>query len=157
MAYIENWSTSKHDLICCCISYCVSSQRLCSSRYSSLQFIRIKHVQFDHLNFPLITNKCPFCFCNTGLVGLSISYALALTSTQIFLSRWYCNLLNCITSVERIKQFMTIPPEPPLIIENNRPPTSWPPKGEIKLQKLKVKILTKFLCLTIKLTFGQSR
>ncbi|KAL8122791.1 hypothetical protein AgCh_010969 [Apium graveolens] len=81
----------------------------------------------------------PTGYIAPGLVGLSISYALGLTSTQVFLSRWYCNLLNCITSIERIKQFMKIPPEPPSVIENNRPPTSWPSKGEIKLQNLKLR------------------
>lgn len=34
---------------------------------------------------------------------------------------------------------MNIPPEPPAIIQNNRPPASWPSKGEIKLQELKIK------------------
>ncbi|KAL1814377.1 ABC transporter C family member 8-like isoform X2 [Daucus carota subsp. sativus] len=81
----------------------------------------------------------PTGYIPPGLVGLSLSYALALTSTQVFLIRWYCNLSNYIISVERIKQFMNIPPEPPAIIENNRPPGSWPSKGEIKLQELKIK------------------
>lgn len=85
-----------------------------------------------------------FLFSITGLVGLSLSYALALAGTQVFLIRWYCNLSNYIISVERIKQFMDIPAEPAAIIENNRPPPSWPFKGEVKLQELKVRILTTF-------------
>ncbi|RVX17087.1 ABC transporter C family member 8 [Vitis vinifera] len=71
--------------------------------------------------------------------GLSLSYALALTGSQVFLSRWYCNLSNYIVSVERIKQFMRIPPEPPAIVEGKRPPSSWPSKGRIELQNLKIK------------------
>ncbi|XP_050380978.1 ABC transporter C family member 8 [Argentina anserina] len=74
-----------------------------------------------------------------GLVGLSLSYALTLTMTQIFVIRWYCNLSNYIISVERIKQFMQIPPEPPAIIEDKRPPSSWPTKGRIELHSLKIK------------------
>lgn len=81
----------------------------------------------------------PTGYVAPGLVGLSLSYALALTSNQVFLIRWYCNLSNYIISVERIKQFMNIQSEPPAIIENNRPPDSWPSKGEIKLQELKIK------------------
>ncbi|TXG68646.1 hypothetical protein EZV62_003581 [Acer yangbiense] len=73
-----------------------------------------------------------------GLVGLSLSYAFSLTGTQVFLNRWYCNLSNYIISVERIKQFMNIPPEPPAIVEDNRPPSSWPSKGRIELQELKI-------------------
>ncbi|XWS18872.1 hypothetical protein CRYUN_Cryun32bG0082200 [Craigia yunnanensis] len=74
-----------------------------------------------------------------GLVGLSLSYALSLTGTQIFASRWYCNLSNYLISVERIKQFMHIPAEPPATIEDNRPPSFWPPKGRIELQELKIR------------------
>ncbi|CAB4272422.1 unnamed protein product [Prunus armeniaca] len=74
-----------------------------------------------------------------GLVGLSLSYALSLTATQIFVTRWYCNLSNYIISVERIKQFMQISPEPPAIVEDKRPPSSWPSKGRIELYSLKIK------------------
>ncbi|XP_050231387.1 ABC transporter C family member 8 isoform X2 [Mercurialis annua] len=74
-----------------------------------------------------------------GLVGLSLSYALSLTSNTVFMSRWYCNLANYIISVERIKQFMHIPPEPPAILENSRPPSSWPFQGRIELQELKIR------------------
>ncbi|GKC33687.1 multidrug resistance-associated protein 6, partial [Tanacetum coccineum] len=62
------------------------------------------------------------------LVGLSLSYALTLTGTKVFLTRWYCSLANYVVSVERIKEFMHIPPEPPAIVENNIPPSSWPSK-----------------------------
>ncbi|KAL3511701.1 hypothetical protein ACH5RR_024418 [Cinchona calisaya] len=74
-----------------------------------------------------------------GLVGLSLSYAFALTNTQVFLSRWYSSLVNYIISVERIKQFMHITPEPPAIVEDRRPPSSWPPKGRIELVDLKIR------------------
>lgn len=74
-----------------------------------------------------------------GFVGLSLSYALSLTSTQVFLARWYCSLANYIISVERIKQFMHIPPEPPAIVHEKRPPTSWPSKGRIELHDLKIR------------------
>ncbi|GJW80256.1 ABC transporter C family member 8-like protein isoform X1 [Tanacetum coccineum] len=73
------------------------------------------------------------------LVGLSLSYALVLTSTQVFFTRWYCSLANYIVSVERIKQFMNTPPEPPKIIENNRPSSSWPSKGRIDFEDLKLR------------------
>ncbi|KAI3900073.1 hypothetical protein MKW98_000973 [Papaver atlanticum] len=76
---------------------------------------------------------------NPGFVGLSLSYALALTGTQVFLTRWYCNLANYIISVERIKQFMHIPSEPPAIVDDKRPPPSWPSKGRIDLEDLKIR------------------
>ncbi|CAN8270346.1 unnamed protein product [Cochlearia groenlandica] len=74
-----------------------------------------------------------------GLVGLSLSYALTLTSTQVFLTRWYCTLSNSIISVERIKQYMNLPEEPPAIVDDKRPPSSWPSNGTIHLQELKIR------------------
>lgn len=71
-------------------------------------------------------------------MGLSLSYALTLTTSQVFLTRWFCNLDNHIISVERIKQYMNIPSEPPAIVEGNRPPPSWPSEGHIDLQDLQV-------------------
>ncbi|XP_039117615.1 ABC transporter C family member 8-like [Dioscorea cayenensis subsp. rotundata] len=74
-----------------------------------------------------------------GLVGLALSYALTLTTSQVYLTRWYCNLDNHIISVERIIQYMHISSEPPAILESNRPPFSWPSKGRIDLQDLQIK------------------
>ncbi|CAN1785887.1 ABC transporter C family member 8 [Linum perenne] len=51
----------------------------------------------------------------------------------------HCNLANYIVSVERIKQFMHIQPEPPAIVEDKRPPSSWPQNGRIELQQLKIR------------------
>ena len=105
---------------------------------------------FCHLHQLILTSFCggistllqalySFFSCfHSGLVGLSLSYALALTNTQVFLSRWYSNLANYVISAERIKQFMCIPPEPPAIVEDNRPSSSWPTKGRIELLDLKV-------------------
>ncbi|TKY64385.1 ABC transporter C family member 8 [Spatholobus suberectus] len=73
-----------------------------------------------------------------GLVGLSLSYALSLTKTLLYFTNWSVNLSKFIISVERIKQFMQIPQEPPKILEDKRPPSSWPSKGRIKFQALKV-------------------
>ncbi|XP_071742425.1 ABC transporter C family member 8-like isoform X2 [Rutidosis leptorrhynchoides] len=81
----------------------------------------------------------PKGFVPSGLVGLSLSYALTLSGTQVFFTRWYCSLDNYVISVERIKQFMHISPEPPAIVDNNRPPSSWPSKGTIQFQNLKLR------------------
>ncbi|KAI4329166.1 hypothetical protein L6164_021459 [Bauhinia variegata] len=74
-----------------------------------------------------------------GLVGLSLSYALSIAKTKVYCVQWCCNLENYIISVERIKQFMLIPEEPPKIVEDKRPPSSWPSGGRIELQNLKVR------------------
>ncbi|CAI9114290.1 OLC1v1014975C1 [Oldenlandia corymbosa var. corymbosa] len=87
--------------------------------------------------FLLISN--PKQFVAPGLVGLSLSYAFTLPAVQIFFSRWYSNLVNYYISVERIKQFMHIPPEPPAIVEDSRPPPSWPSHGRIELLELNIR------------------
>ncbi|XP_044478814.1 ABC transporter C family member 8-like [Mangifera indica] len=102
--------------------------------------LRIEAIQ----NFTLFTAAfllvlIPKGYVAPGLVGLSLSYALSLTGTQVFMSRWYCYLANYIISVERIKQFMHLPPEPPAIVEDKRPPSSWPFKGRIELQELQIR------------------
>ncbi|KAJ4717920.1 ABC transporter C family member 8-like [Melia azedarach] len=102
--------------------------------------LRIEALQnFTLFTAALLLVLIPRGYVAPGLVGLSLSYALSLTSTQVFLSRWYCYLANYIISVERIKQFMHIPPEPPAILKDKRPPTSWPFKGRIELQELKIR------------------
>ncbi|KAL3598279.1 hypothetical protein D5086_006197 [Populus alba] len=50
---------------------------------------------------------------------------------QVIMTRYHCNSSNYIVSVERIKQFMHIPPESPATVEDMRPPPSWPPHGRI--------------------------
>ncbi|KAG2625123.1 hypothetical protein PVAP13_3KG195427 [Panicum virgatum] len=74
-----------------------------------------------------------------GFLGLCLSYALTLSSAQVFLTRFYSYLENYIVSVERIKQFMHLPAEPPAVISDSRPPPSWPSEGRIDLQNLRVK------------------
>ncbi|KAL1147633.1 hypothetical protein V6Z11_A10G068300 [Gossypium hirsutum] len=74
-----------------------------------------------------------------GLAGLSLSYAFSITSTQVFWSRWHCNLSNYMISVERIKQFMCIPSGPPATIDDKMPSPSWPSAGRIELQELKIR------------------
>lgn len=85
-------------------------------------------------------------FSFAGLVGLSFSYALGLTSAQVFMIRLYSSLCNYIISVERIKQFMHIQPESPAILEDNRPPISWPSRGRIEFHELKVRRLIDLVC-----------
>ncbi|KAL7247993.1 hypothetical protein ACSBR2_002820 [Camellia fascicularis] len=95
-------------------------------------------------NLTLITDALllvllPQGYLDSGLMGLSLSYALTLSTFQVIMSRWYCNLANYIISVERIKQFMNIPPEPPAIVDDARPPPSWPSHGRIELHDLKIR------------------
>ncbi|MED6193419.1 Canalicular multispecific organic anion transporter 2 [Stylosanthes scabra] len=74
-----------------------------------------------------------------GIAGLAVTYGLNLNSQAVNVIWFLCNLENKIISVERIFQYTSIPSEPPLVIEDNRPDPSWPPFGEVHIQDLQVK------------------
>lgn len=72
------------------------------------------------------------------MAGLAVTYGLNLNAR---LSRWilsFCKLENKIISIERIHQYCHIPSEAPAVIDDSRPPTSWPENGKIELIDLKV-------------------
>lgn len=84
------------------------------------------------LTFLLITHS------SKGMAGLAVTYGLNLNAR---LSRWilsFCKLENKIISIERIDQYCKIPSEAPTVIEESRPPSSWPETGTIELIDLKV-------------------
>ena len=79
----------------------------------------------------LLLISLPSSNITPGFAGLSLSYALSLTSCQVFMVQWKCNLSNFVISMERIKQYMNLPSEPPGIIDSSRPLVSWPSEGRI--------------------------
>lgn len=77
-------------------------------------------------------------FVVIGMAGLAVTYGLNLNGR---LSRWilsFCKLENKIISIERIYQYSQILGEAPAIIEDFRPPSSWPETGTIELLDVKV-------------------
>ena len=80
---------------------------------------------------------CSYFSC-IGMAGLAVTYGLNLNTR---LSRWilsFCKLENKIISIERIYQYSQIPSEAPAIMEDCRPPPSWPENGTIEIIDLKV-------------------
>ncbi|KAE9621882.1 hypothetical protein Lal_00032724 [Lupinus albus] len=74
-----------------------------------------------------------------SMAGLAVTYGLNLNAR---LSRWilsFCKLENKIISIERIYQYSQIPSEAPAVIEDSRPPSSWPENGTIQIIDLKVR------------------
>lgn len=81
-----------------------------------------------------------YYFFYIGMAGLAVTYGLNLNAR---LSRWilsFCKLENKIISIERIYQYSQIPSEAPAMIEDSRPPSSWPANGTIEIFDLKVPI-----------------
>jgi hypothetical protein len=91
-----------------------------------------------------LSSECclSLCFQSTGLAGFAVTTALNLNNR---LSKWilsFCKLENKVIAIERINQYSEIPPEPPLIVENGRPPASWPQSGTVEIIDLAVSLST---------------
>lgn len=74
-----------------------------------------------------------------SLTGLAVTYGLNLN----MLIGWFiwnlCQVETKIISVERIQQYTRIESEAPLVIEDKRPPPSWPSRGTVELKQLQIR------------------
>ena len=73
-----------------------------------------------------------------GIAGLAVTYGLNLNMLQAWVIWNLCQMENKIISVERILQYSSLPSEPSLVIESNRPEPSWPSSGEVDIRDLQV-------------------
>ncbi|KAE8684245.1 ABC transporter C family member 7 [Hibiscus syriacus] len=71
-------------------------------------------------------------FTGGTIAGLAVTYGLNLNILQAWVVWNICNMENKIISVERILQYSSIPSEPALVIETNRPDHRWPYHGEVR-------------------------
>lgn len=71
-------------------------------------------------------------------VGLSLSYGLTLNVVMFWTVYMTCFVENKMVSVERIKQFIRIPPEAPWKIKECTPLPNWPIHGNIEIKDLQV-------------------
>ncbi|KAJ8532523.1 hypothetical protein K7X08_012446 [Anisodus acutangulus] len=74
-----------------------------------------------------------------SVAGLAVTYGLNLNVLQAWVVWNLCMMENKIISVERILQYTSLPSEPPLIIESNRPDPNWPSCGEVDFSNLQVR------------------
>uniref|UniRef100_A0A8I6WW52 ABC transporter C family member 13 n=2 Tax=Hordeum vulgare subsp. vulgare TaxID=112509 RepID=A0A8I6WW52_HORVV len=81
----------------------------------------------------------PEGFINPSIAGLAVTYALNLNGQLSSVTWNICNTENKMISVERIMQYSRIPSEAPLIVDDHRPPNSWPKDGTIKIRNLEVR------------------
>ncbi|KAJ8418122.1 hypothetical protein AAFF_G00138310 [Aldrovandia affinis] len=75
---------------------------------------------------------------DSGMVGLSISYALNVTQTLNWLVRMTSELETNIVAVERVSEYTEIENEAAWITKT-RPPEGWPDAGRLRLQNYKVR------------------
>ncbi|KAJ1722150.1 hypothetical protein LPJ53_003386 [Coemansia erecta] len=71
---------------------------------------------------------------DAGLVGLSITYAISLTSFLGSSVSSYVDADNAMTDLERVVEYSNLPSEAPKIIDSHRPPTSWPEQGMVEFR-----------------------
>ncbi|CAG8520388.1 12933_t:CDS:10 [Funneliformis mosseae] len=71
---------------------------------------------------------------DAGLVGLSVSYALSVTQALNWAVRQFCEIETNVVSVERVKEYIDLPSEAPVVIPDNRPDPTWPQNGLIQYQ-----------------------
>ncbi|GMN63549.1 hypothetical protein TIFTF001_032621 [Ficus carica] len=93
----------------------------------------------DAFNRPKFYNSGAMEWLCIRIAGLSVTYGLNLNMFQVWVIWTLCNMENKIISVERILQYTSIQSEPPLVIESNRPDSSWPSVGEVEIRDLQVR------------------
>ncbi|XP_023573947.1 canalicular multispecific organic anion transporter 2 isoform X1 [Octodon degus] len=76
---------------------------------------------------------------NPGLVGLSVSYALQMTTALNWTIRMMSDLESNIVAVERVKEYSVTETEAPWVVEGSRPQEGWPLKGEVEFQNYSVR------------------
>lgn len=69
---------------------------------------------------------------SAGWVGLAMSYAFTITTSLNWIVRQTVEVETNIVSVERVLEYARLPSEAPEIIHRNRPPASWPARGEVE-------------------------
>ncbi|KAI8342171.1 P-loop containing nucleoside triphosphate hydrolase protein [Chlamydoabsidia padenii] len=129
------------------------------------RFVQDNYTKVDNNNRPFIwmwaTNRWLHCrvevlgafvgFCtafvlilsrnwvDAGLAGLSLSYALNFTTHMLWTVRNYAmNEMN-LNAVERVSEYLDLEQEPPMLIPETMPRSSWPEDGSIQVNNLVVK------------------
>ncbi|XP_064218524.1 multidrug resistance-associated protein 1 isoform X1 [Aotus nancymaae] len=71
---------------------------------------------------------------SAGLVGLSVSYALQVTTYLNWLVRMSSEMETNIVAVERLKEYSETEKEAPWQIQETAPPNSWPQVGRVEFR-----------------------
>ncbi|KAK5786566.1 ABC transporter C family member 3-like [Gossypium arboreum] len=97
----------------------------------------LSSVTFAFSLFILIS--IPVGVIHPATAGLAVMYGLNLNILQASMVWNICKTENKIISVERILQYCSIPSEPALVVETNRPDHCWPYHGEVQIRDLQVR------------------
>uniref|UniRef100_A0ACD5YCW2 Uncharacterized protein n=1 Tax=Avena sativa TaxID=4498 RepID=A0ACD5YCW2_AVESA len=87
----------------------------------------------------LLMVTLPRNFIKQEFVGLSLSYGISLNAVFFYTIWMSCLVENKMVSIERLKQFTSIPSETEWRIKDCLPDANWPTKGDINIIDLKVR------------------
>jgi ABC-type multidrug transport system fused ATPase/permease subunit len=76
---------------------------------------------------------------NTGsssAAGFALNQALNFSSHILWLARFYSIAEMNLNSIERVNDYLEIESEAPEVIEENRPASNWPQKGQVEIKDL---------------------
>lgn len=76
---------------------------------------------------------------DAGLAGLSLSYAISFSESALWIVRLYSDVEMNMNSVERLQEYLEIEVEPPSEIPETEPRSTWPEKGEIKVDNVSLR------------------
>ncbi|KAJ2083952.1 hypothetical protein H4R24_000395 [Coemansia sp. RSA 988] len=80
----------------------------------------------------LVTSAHWFGKGDAALVGLAVSYAVELTHSVNMSIRFYTNMENSMTHVERATEYAQLPSEAVTVIDDHRPKQAWPEQGALE-------------------------
>ncbi|KAL6579932.1 Canalicular multispecific organic anion transporter 2 [Orobanche minor] len=129
--------------------FCETSMKLING-YSRPKFYNAAAMQWLSIRLDVLSSitfaaslifliSIPAGLIDPVIAGLSVTYGLNLNMLQGWMIWNLCDMENKIISVERILQYSCITSEPPLVIEENRPDSSWPSHGEVNVQDLQIR------------------
>ncbi|PFH60569.1 hypothetical protein XA68_10736 [Ophiocordyceps unilateralis] len=69
---------------------------------------------------------------DAGAAGISLSYAMNFTENILWLVRLYGMNEQNMNAMERVKEYLDLEQEAPPVVEDRRPPASWPDEGNVE-------------------------
>ncbi|CAI4055377.1 hypothetical protein SUVZ_16G4640 [Saccharomyces uvarum] len=78
-------------------------------------------------------------YLDAGLAGILLSNSLSFTETAQWIIKVFSGVELLMSSVERIKEFIDMPPESSDLENHTTPPVNWPKAGEIEFKNLSLR------------------
>ncbi|KAH6559345.1 hypothetical protein KP509_1Z013100 [Ceratopteris richardii] len=109
-------------------------------KFAALEW-QVLHIELSCTVVLIIAASLVLMYSNTtgGFTGLAVTYALSLGNCAVLWCIWQGFLTIFVVSIERVKQYLDLPREAPAVIEDRRPPSQWPQRGEVQLDNLQIR------------------